>query len=289
MSPITEYHRPQTLDEALALLQRDGAVPLAGGTHLVPARSPDVQAVVDLQALGLDELSGDECHLHLGAMVRLQRLVESPGQVGEFMAEAAHLEGPLTYRHAATVGGTIATADPLSSLLIALLVLDAEVHLCQPLAVRLSAHAEAPSPLPPALSLDRLLEDPREVLDGQLITGVTALSPVTAPGVALARVARTPRDKPIVAVAVRVAAAGPVCGDVRIALAGVAGRPIRAYAAEEQLKGQPLEKGRVDGAVAAALEKVDVPSDFRGSSEYRCEMAAVLTWRALLEACEKLA
>ena len=280
MPPITEYHRPQTLDEALALLQRGDAAPLAGGSHLVPARSPDVQAVVDLQDLGLDELSGDECHLHLGAMVRLQRLVESPGQVGEFLAEAAHLEGPLTYRHAATVGGTIATADPLSCLLIALLALDAEVHLHQP---------SAPSPLPPAPSLDRLLEDPREVLDGQLITGVTALSPTAAPGVALARVARTPRDKPIVAVAVRVAAAGPVCGDVRIALAGVAGRPIRAYAAEEQLKGQPLEKGRVDGAVAAALEKVDVPSDFRGSSEYRCEMAAVLTWRALLEACEKLA
>jgi carbon-monoxide dehydrogenase medium subunit len=73
-----------------------------------------------------------------------------------------------------------------------------------------------------------------------------------------------------------------------IALAGVADRPVRAYEAEDRLKGQPFDKGLVDVAVTTLVEHLDPPSDFKGSSEYRREMAAVLTRRALLEACEKL-
>jgi carbon-monoxide dehydrogenase medium subunit len=228
---------------------------------------------VDLQALGLDELSVEGFHLHIGAMAPLQRLVESP-TAGEFLAEAAHLEGPITYRNAATVGGVVATGDALSHLLIALLALDTEVHL------RL--------PDPATVSLDRILDAPRKFLDGGLITGVTALSADGAPGTAMVRVARTPRDKPIVAVAVRVTRDGDLCGGLNIALAGVADRPVRAYEAEDRLKGQPFDKGLVDVAVTTLVEHLDPPSDFKGSSEYRREMAAVLTRRALLEACEKL-
>ena len=274
MLRINSYHRPKTLDDALELLQRDEtAVPMAGGTNLLPSQDPRVQTVVDLQALGLDELSVEGFHLHIGAMAPLQRLVESP-TAGEFLAEAAHLEGPITYRNAATVGGVIATGDALSHLLIALLALDTEVHL------RL--------PDPATVSLDRILDAPRKFLDGGLITGVTALSADGAPGTAMFRVARTPRDKPIVAVAVRVTRDGDLCGGLNIALAGVADRPVRAYEAEDRLKGQPFDKGLVDVAVTTLVEHLDPPSDFKGSSEYRREMAAVLTRRALLEACEKL-
>jgi carbon-monoxide dehydrogenase medium subunit len=275
MLRIKEYHRPKTLDDTLRLLQRDQvSVPLAGGTNLVPGQAPHAQAVVDLQAVGLDSLSVEGFRIHIGAMVTLQRLSGST-EAGEFLAEAAHLEGPLTYRNAATLGGSIATGDPLSHLLIALLALDAEVHL------RL--------PDPASVSLDRILDNPRKFLDGGLITGITALSAMGAPGTAMARVARTPRDKPIVAVATRVTREGDLCGGVHVALAGVAGRPIRAYDAEDRLKGQPFDKKLVDVAVRAVTQPLRPPSDFRGSSEYRREMAAVLTRRALLEACEKLA
>lgn len=274
MLRINQYHRPETLEDALALLKRDKtSAPLAGGTHLLPSRSPHVQTVVDLQALGLDELSVEGFHIHIGAMVPLLRLVES-SVVGEFLAEAAYLEGPITHRNAATIGGSIATGDPLSHLLLALLALDAQVHL------RL--------PDPATVSLDRLLDDPGKFLDGGLITGVTALSADGAPGVAMARVARTPRDKPIVAVAVHVTRDGDLCGGVRIALAGVADRPICAYNVEDQLKGQPFDKELVNLAVTNLFEDLDPPSDFKGSSDYRREVAAILSRRALLEACEKL-
>jgi carbon-monoxide dehydrogenase medium subunit len=274
MSRISEYRRPDTLDEVLNLLQRDQTTaPLAGGTDLVPSQASDVQTVVDLQALGLNHLSVEGFRVRIGAMVPLQRLIESPAG-GEFLAEAARLEGPITYRNAATVGGIIATGASLSQVLIALLTLDAEVHL------RL--------PDPAIVSLDRMLDKPRKFLSGGLITGITALSADGAPGVAMARVARTPRDKPIVAVAVRVTREGDLCGGVRIALAGVADRPIRAYEAEDRLNGEPFDKGLVDIAVAVVAEHLNPPSDFKGSSEYRREMAAVLTRRSLLAACEKL-
>jgi carbon-monoxide dehydrogenase medium subunit len=275
MLRISEYHRPQTLDEALALLQRSKtSVPLAGGSELVPSRAPNAQAVVDLQALGLDELSVEGTRMHIGAMVPLQRLVESP-VVGEFLAESARLEGPITYRNAATVGGIIASGDSLSHLLIALLALDAEIHL------RL--------PDPATVSLDRLLDDPHKFLDGGLITSVTTLSPGGAPGTAMACVARTPRDRPIVAAAACVIREGERCGGARIALAGVANRPIRVYEAEERLKGQPFDGELVDATAKAVIEHLNPPSDFKGSSEYRREMAAVLTRRALLEAWDRLA
>ena len=274
MLRISEYHRPKTLDDALTLLQRDETTaPLAGGTRLLPSRAPNVESVVDLQALGLDGLSVEGFHLHIGAMVPLQRLVESPA-VGEFLCGSARLEGPITYRNAATIGGIIASGDALSHLLIALLVLETEVHL------RL--------PGPATVSLDRILDAPSKFLAGGLITGLTALSAEGAPGTALARVARTPRDKPIVAVAVRVTREGDLCGGVYIALAGVADRPVRVHETEDRLKGQPYDKGLVDTAVTTLLEQLHPPSDFRGSSEYRREMAAVLTRRALLEACERL-
>jgi carbon-monoxide dehydrogenase medium subunit len=274
MIPIHAYHRPQTLEEALALLQRDpSSAPLAGGTDLIPSRPQDVQAVVDLQALGLDQISVEGFWLHIGATVSLQRLVGSQG-AGELLVEAARLEGPLTYRHAATVGGTIATGDPVSHVLIALLALDAAVHL------RL--------PDPATVSLDRILDDPRKFLDGGIITGVTALSTAGAPGTAMARVARTPRDWPIVAAAVRVIREGEVCSSARIALAGVAERPVRAYAAEGRLKGRPFDEESLKAALAILVDSVEPQSDYRGSGEYRREMAAILTRRALREAWEKL-
>ena len=274
MLRIHEYHRPQTLQEALKLLQRgQTTVPLAGGTDLVPSRAPHVQAVVDLQGIGLDQLTMDGSHIHIGAMVSLQRLIES-SEAGEFLAKSAQLEGPITYRNAATVGGTIAARDALSHLLIALLVLDTEVHL------RL--------PDPATVSLNRILDAPSKFLDGGLIIGITAISAAGAPGTAMARVACTPRDKPIVAAAVRLMREGDRCGGARIALAGVADRPIRVYDVEDQLKGQPFDKVLVSVAVAGVVRNLNPPSDFRGSGEYRREMAAVLTQRALLEACNKL-
>ena len=271
MLGIKEYHRPATLNQALSLLQRPGALPLAGGQSLLAEPRDDMHAVVDLQALGLDSLQVEGERLTIGAMVRLQQLVESP-HAGPLLAEAARREGPLTYRYAATVGGTIVTHDASSYLLLSLLVMDAEVEVQRVDGRRV-------------FCLDELLDDPAAALKGGLITGVSALAKAT--GSAIAGVARTPRDKPIVVVVVRLARQGDACREARIALGGVAARPLRAHQAEEELTGRRFNERLVGEVAARGVASLQPPADFRGSADYRREMATVLTRRALLEVWSK--
>jgi carbon-monoxide dehydrogenase medium subunit len=72
--------------------------------------------------------------------------------------------------------------------------------------------------------------------------------------------------------------------DVRIALGSVGTTPIRATAAEDVLRGQPLKTEAFAEAGEKAKEAVDPISDFRGSAGYKKEMAAVFVRRALEKA-----
>jgi CO/xanthine dehydrogenase FAD-binding subunit len=200
---ITQYHRPLTLDDAIALVARPEAVVLAGGTSVnaAPDRAPST--AVDLQALDLTGIEVDGDIVRIGATTRLQDLVDS-SLIPPILRELARREGPSTIRNMATVGGTIGTADPESELLAGLLAFGTRVTL-----------ARAGSPT--EHTLDEILDTPG-LLSGAIITAIS----VPATGQAAAdRVARTPMDRPIVmAVAHR-------DGDTtRLAITGVAAVPV---------------------------------------------------------------
>jgi len=74
---IIEYHRPQTLEDALALLARTELItlPMAGGSAL-NRPSAEAMAAVDLQSLGLDTISKRANNIDLGAMLTLQALLD---------------------------------------------------------------------------------------------------------------------------------------------------------------------------------------------------------------------
>jgi CO/xanthine dehydrogenase FAD-binding subunit len=78
---IIEYHRPQNLEEALALLNRSDPVtlPLGGGSALNQP-SPDPIAVVDLQGLGLAGFSTQGNTLELGATLTLAGLADAAAE-----------------------------------------------------------------------------------------------------------------------------------------------------------------------------------------------------------------
>jgi CO/xanthine dehydrogenase FAD-binding subunit len=124
---IVEYHRPETIEAALELLNRNSpyTVPLGGGTILSRQSKPDL-AVVDLQKLGLNALQKEGDHLNIGAMSTIQSLVQS-SDVSKELAAVAKQETSFNLRQAATIGGTIAGRDGLSPLLTALLALDANL------------------------------------------------------------------------------------------------------------------------------------------------------------------
>lgn len=245
MPHLKAYHRPASIEETLRLLSRPGinTVMISGGTYLTARLADTVDEVVDLQALGLTEIQDNGDRLTLGALVRLQTLVDE-AQAPPLLRETAHREGPNTLRHAATIGGLVVGADRESELLAALLVFEAEVHL---------QTQQGAKRLPLAdFWLDR---------SGALAGGiVTAISLVTTGQTATARVARTPADRPIVAAVVRLSPQGRL----HLALCGIAATPIL-----------------VDpDSVKASLNP---PGDFRGSREYRRQMAATLAKRVIGE------
>lgn len=129
---ITAYHRPQSLDEALALITRrtPSTLPLGGGTLLSHGWAEFVE-VVDLQALGLNRIRRIGNALEIGATASLQSLVEER-EIPAAMHTALKLEAPLNLRNSATAAGTIVTGDGRSTFTCALLALDARLTLMNP-------------------------------------------------------------------------------------------------------------------------------------------------------------
>lgn len=245
MPQIKVYHRPTNLEEAIRLLARTGVntAVVGGGTYITAHLDELVDEVVDLQAVGLTEVSYQGDRLTLGAMVRLQTIVED-AQAPALLREAAHREGPNTFRHAATVGGVVVGAGKESEFLAALLVSEAEIQ------IQSSRGSKS-------LPLTDFLRDVAGSLEGGIIT---AISLATGGKTASARVGRTPADQPIVAAAARMAANG----QIYLALCGVAATPIL------------VDPNNVKGAI-------NPPADFRGSSEYRRQVAATLAKRVVNE------
>lgn len=207
MKQIQTYHRPETVEEALRLLHRPGTPTalLAGGTALNAHRDPAVAELVDLQAAGLDELQAGPNLLALGAMVRLQQVVDWP-VAPPLLRDMAHRAGPNTLRNQGTVGGALVRADWQSEFVAALLLFATQVTVHTPAGTH-------------TLPLPDFLADPPAGLAGGILTGVT-LHP--AGRTAHARVARTPADTPIVAALGRLDPAG----QIHLALCGVAATPI---------------------------------------------------------------
>lgn len=246
MSQLKAYHRPTTINDALQLLAQPSirSAVVAGGTYIVPHLGETVEAVIDLQALGLTELAADSQSLTAGAMVTLQTLVNSDA-TPSLLRESALYEGPNTFRHMGTIGGSIISANKESEFVAALLVFEAQITL-----QTLSGSR--------TLALADFLKDIPSALAGGLIT---AVSIATGGKTASARVARTPLDSPIVAALARRSADG----STRLALCGVANMPVLIDPASN---------------IKAA---VNPPADFRGSTEYRRQMAATLSRRVLEE------
>lgn len=255
------YYRPDNLTEALRLLQQPNTVPLAGGTKLIAADITD--AVVDLQDLGINQAKTEDDQLQIGATMTLAELTavlqeEDENSPAPMLLKATHQAGSNTYRNAATVGGTIASQLADSEFLAALLVLDASLVLN--------------TPDPEAMSLvDYLGAEERPF---GFITAI--ILPWQTGQFASERVARTPADTPIVSVT-RWQAEG---GAPKLAATGIAPLPARLTTAEQALA-EGVDDASVETAVAAAKAQCTHPGDFRGETNYRADMVAVLTRRVL--------
>lgn len=255
---ITAYHRPQTLDEALALLTQPNTLPLGGGTLLSKPTTDSVQAV-DLQALGLDTLTksgngpstGSGQRLELGATLTLQALLESE-HCPEALRAALKLEAPLNIRNAATVAGTLVACDGRSTLAAVLLALDAKIT------VQGKQKGEETVNIGDFLPL-------REQVRGKLITKVAIPLNVK---LAFDYVSKTPADKPLVCATL----AQWNSGRTRLALGGYGKSPMLG-----------MDGTEAEGLESAARNTFHEAADEYASAEYRMDVAATLAKRCLEE------
>jgi len=240
---ITTYHRPQTLDEALALLTQTNTFPLGGGT-LLSQPTVDPVSVVDLQSLGLDSLHAKGNDLEIGATCTLQSLLESK-DCPETLKIAIKLEAPINIRNSATVAGTLVVSDGRSPFATSLLAMDAKITIVNPKSSTVNLGEFLPL-------------RPRG-----LITLITI--PLNAK-FAFEFVSKTPADKPIVAAAL----SQWNSGRTRLALCGYGKSPILA-----------MDGTEAEGLDAAARNAYHEANDEWASAEYRMDVAAVLAKRCL--------
>ncbi len=262
---LTEYHKPATLDEAMKLLRRTRirTVPLAGGTSLVPEAARDVQAVVDLNALELSyiktsDASGKPPGLEIGATTRLQALVDHEAirsYAGGTLATAILDSASRNTREAASLAGSIVAAPGNSPLFTMLLALDAR------LIVRAARGTREDE-----VALPYWTPQPRS-----LILRVTLPALPAHTRAAYEKVARTPADLPIVCAAARATIDQDQLRNVRLALGGVAEKPIVITS----------PAGSIEDMAQLAVSTVTPSDDYFASADYRREMVGVLTRRAL--------
>ena len=256
-----EYHRPDSLDEAIELLAQYGsdAQVLAGGQSLVPLlalRQVRPQHLVDVQRLvELAVLRRSDGVIRFGAMVR-HRQVERDGSVPPLMRLAARHVGNIEVRNRGTLGGSLAFADPAAEWPAVALAMNAalvavSVRGRRQIAMQdfvLGAHATS-------LAADELL--------------VEIVVPERGAGFGFAEAARRgPGD---------FALAGGVCCGEAVVVFGAGDRPQRLPAVEEAARSGEQGRGLAD--IAA--------SEIEAMSEYRRRLGAGLVARAITQARER--
>jgi CO/xanthine dehydrogenase FAD-binding subunit len=276
MLNLREVYRPESIEEALALLGRPGAVALAGGTELVSGRRRDVRAVVDLGALGLSYIRDESGAVAIGATTTLADVAESPmlrAAANGVVAQGAQRSAASLLRNQVTVGGTL-IVEPAGILATVLAAMEARVEISPSTSIR------------GGLAGIRLLEfwhQREQLLNGTIVTQVVIPASSLSRRAAIETVARTPRDKPIVVVCVAMEVGNGVATSVAIALGGVGDAVVRADGAERMILSVRLSDSLIENVAREAMKGVTPTSDFRGSAEYRKEMVRVLTARALRE------
>ncbi|WP_343907695.1 FAD binding domain-containing protein, partial [Nocardioides aquiterrae] len=233
-----EYYRPDSLDEALAMLAEDPeeSKVLAGGQSLVPMmnfRLASPSRLIDINRIpGLDGITVDGDRLRIATRTRhidVQRN-EHSGPLGDLLREAAGHVGHLPIRTRGTFGGSIAHCDAASEWCQVAALLDAQM-----IAV---SQARGERTIPAAdffQSIFTTALEPDEIL---VAVTLPLLDQHWVAGIA--EFARRAGDFGIVTTTGAVRLVDGVVAEARVSLGGVHEVPFRSAAAESSLLGQPF-------------------------------------------------
>lgn len=258
------YHEPKTLADGAAALRaaRDGVF-IAGGMSLIPAlkhRRLRPSDLVDLRLIdGLSGIRRDAEALVIGAMTKHADVASSDVVRGS-IPDLARLVGEMadpSVRNRATLGGSIAHADPASDYPPALVALDAAILTTER-----------------AISADAFFTGAftTTLHKGEIIRAVSFPIPDNA---AYVKFANTASRYAIVGVFVAKRA-----GTVRLAVTGARSCVYRIAEMEAAL----AKSFTPDAVRSIAIGPRGLTADIHGTPEYRAHLVGVMAQRAVASA-----
>jgi xanthine dehydrogenase small subunit len=270
------YHRPTTLEDALAIRASEDVTVLAGGTDVYPVRAARIgwgdmrhADILDITSVpGLRGIAEAAAQWRIGALTTWTDLIRAElPPLFDGLKLAAREIGGVQIQNRGTLAGNICTASPAGDGAPNLLALDARVELASARACRVVA-------------MDGFIDGYRHTgcRNDEIITALIVPKPR---GPARSRFLKLGARRYLVISIVM--AAGVIETDAtgniataRLAIGSCSAIPQRLPALETALAGQPLESA-ADIVAPAHLAPLAPIDDIRGSAAYRRHAALALT------------
>ncbi len=280
-----DYAAPATLDEAIELLARGhgDAKVLSGGQSLLPLlklRMGTVGTLVDLRRVpGLSYIKEEGGKLRIGGATRECELERSDLVRSSYplLFDTASVVADPLVRNRATVGGNLAHGDPANDHPATMLAYGAEIVARGPKGERV-------------ISIGEFFRGPFEtaLAGDEILTEIRIPAPPERSGCAYFKLERKVGDFATAAAAVQLTlAADGTVHSAGIALTNVAETPVRCTQAEAFLTGKKPTAEILAEAGRLAAEAASPVADWKGSVDYKRNVARVLTTRALARAVER--
>lgn len=271
LSNLQRYHRPNSISEALTLLQNNSGsiLIIAGGTKILASQNDAVREIVDIGALNLDYIKEDMGVIRVGAATPLQKIIDNPTIkkiYRETLCEATRLtHHSRLIRNQSTIGGELVTTNSLSVLYCVLLILQAQV--------RIAGGEEF------ALAMNIFLN--KKDLSGGLLMEILIPYLKRSTYTGIAKIPANGKSNPLICACVRLSLQNGVCKDVKIALTGTQKVPQRFQVAEKHLEDRKLTDGNIELVSDAVYNSINPISDHFASQEFRKEVSRLVVKQAL--------
>jgi aerobic carbon-monoxide dehydrogenase medium subunit len=283
-----DYLEPTTVAEACSLLKQHGseAKVFAGGSHLTilmkqgllePKSLVNIKKIPELKGIRYDAKEG----LIIGALVTHRELETSALVKEKFpvLCEAEREVANIRVRNTGTVGGNLASGEPLTDLSQIFISLDGKAKITGPNGQRI-------------IPVEELFIDfyTTSLAEDEILTQVVLPPLPPRSGIEYIRFSSSSVvDKPSVGVAVRLTleTGSEMVQAARIVLGCVGATPVRARKAEALITGKKLTPELAEEAGAVASRESSPTSDLRGSEEYKRAIVRTLVKRAAVRAYER--
>jgi len=272
-----EYFKPASVEETVKLLDKygDKGQIIAGGTDLLVDKDPKIKAIIDITGLGLNYIKPDGNGLKIGATTTFADIKASPALTKDpyniLIQSASRMSTPQV-RNMATIGGNICYAMPSANGAIPLIALSAGTKIAGPGGERVVPVEKFSTGLGTTI-----LKKGEMAVEFQV-----PASPPNTKGIYI-KCTRTAIDMALVGIAIVITLeSGGVCKDIKIALASVASTPVRAYSAEEVIKGKKIDDDIIEKSAQVAADGINPRGgSIRASREYKKVLVKVYTARAI--------